>query len=158
MIRKNSNGIQRLVSWLTVFAIFAMPVSVFAQTQIKYHSNKYKPTDDVKVGRQAAAEVEQQMPILNDNEATSYVSRIGQRLVAAIPSEFQHPEFQYYFKIVNASDINAFALPGGPMYVNRGMIEAARTEGEMAGRMGPELSHVSLRHGPAPAPKPPKYS
>ena len=158
MIRKNSHGIQRLVSWLTVVAIFAMPVSVFAQTQIKYHSNKYKPTDDVKVGRQAAAEVEQQMPILNDNEATSYVSRVGQRLVSAIPSEFQHPEFQYYFKIVNARDINAFALPGGPMYVNRGMIEAARSEGEMAGVMSHELAHVFLRHGTAQASKAQKYS
>ena len=158
MIRKNSNGIQRLVSWLTVVAIFAMPVSVFAQTQIKYHSNKYKPTDDVKVGRQAAAEVEQQMPILNDNEATGYVSRVGQRLVNAIPSEFQHPEFQYYFKIVNARDINAFALPGGPMYVNRGMIEAAHSEGEMAGVMAHELAHVFLRHGTAQASKAQKYS
>lgn len=158
MIRKNSNRIQRLMSWLTVVAIFLMPVSVFTQTQIKYHSNKYKPTDDVKVGRQAAAEVEQQMPILNDNQATSYVSQVGQRLVSAIPSEFQHPEFQYYFKIVNARDINAFALPGGPMYVNRGMIEAARSEGEMAGVMAHELAHVFLRHGTAQASKAQKYS
>ncbi len=157
MIRKSSNGIQRLMAWLTVVAVFAMPVSVFSQTQIKYHSNKYKPTDDVKVGRQAAAEVEQQMPILNDTDATSYVSRVGQRLVSAIPSEFQHPEFQYYFKIVNARDINAFALPGGPMYVNRGMIEAARNEGEMAGVMAHELSHVALRHGTAQASKAQKY-
>ncbi len=157
MIRKHSNRVQRLMTWLTVFAVFAMPVSVFSQTQIKYHSNKYKPTDDVKVGRQAATEVEQQMPILNDNDATSYVSRIGQRLVSSIPSEFQHPEFQYYFKIVNASDINAFALPGGPMYVNRGMIEVAHTEGEMAGVMAHELSHVALRHGTAQASKAQKY-
>ena len=157
MIKKNSNGRQRLLAWLTVVAIFAMPVSVFSQTQIKYHSNKYKPTDDVKVGRQAAQEVEQQMPILNDNEATSYVSRVGQRLVNSIPSEFQHPEFQYYFKVVNARDINAFALPGGPMYVNRGMIEAAHNEGEMAGVMAHELSHVALRHGTAQASKAQKY-
>ena len=153
----NSNPIRRLLTWLTVVAICAMPVSVFSQTQIKYHSNKYKPTDDLKVGRQAAAEVEQQMPILNDNDATSYVSRVGQRLVNAIPSEFQHPEFQYYFKIVNARDINAFALPGGPMYVNRGMIEAAHNEGEMAGVMSHELAHVFLRHGTAQASKAQKY-
>ena len=157
MIRTNSKGIKGLLAWLTVFAVFAMPVSVFSQTQIKYHSNKYKPTDDVKVGRQAAAEVEQQMPILNDNVATSYVSRVGQRLVNSIPPEFQHPEFSYYFKIVNARDINAFALPGGPMYVNRGMIEAARNEGEMAGVMAHELSHVALRHGTAQASKAQKY-
>lgn len=165
MIRKDSNNIQRrvfniqqFVAWLTVIAIFAMPVSVFSQTQIKYHSNKYKVTDDVKVGRQAATEVEQQLPILNDSEVTNYVSRVGQRLVNSIPSEFRHPEFQYYFKVVNARDINAFALPGGPMYVNRGMIEAARTEGEMAGVMAHELSHVALRHGTAQATKAQKYS
>jgi hypothetical protein len=157
MIGQYSSRVQRLMTCLTVFAIFAMPISVFSQTQIKYHSNKYKPTDDVKVGRQAAAEVEQQMPILHDNEATSYLSRVGQRLVNNIPSEFQHPEFQYYFKIVNARDINAFALPGGPMYVNRGMIEAAHNEGEMAGVMAHELSHVALRHGTAQATKAQKY-
>ena len=148
---------QSLIAWVALVAMALMPLSAIAQTQIKYHSNKYKPTDDVKVGRQAAQEVEQQMPILNDNEATSYVSRVGQRLVNSIPSEFQHPEFQYYFKVVNARDINAFALPGGPMYVNRGMIEAAHNEGEMAGVMAHELSHVALRHGTAQASKAQKY-
>jgi predicted Zn-dependent protease len=157
MIRKHNTSLQRLMALLTVFALFAMPVSVFTQTRITLHSNKYSPSDDVKVGRQAAAEVEQQMPILNDYEATNYVSRVGQRLVNSIPPEFQHPEFQYYFKIVNARDINAFALPGGPMYVNRGMIEAARNEGEMAGVMAHELSHVALRHGTAQASKAQKY-
>src|SRR5204863_6522868 len=78
--------------------------------------------------------------------------------VAAIPPEFQHPEFRYYFKVLNASDINAFALPGGPMYVNRGMIQAARTEGEMEGVMAHELSHVALRHGTAQATKAQKYA
>src|SRR6266498_193487 len=158
MIRRQVNKLQGLVAWLTVFAVFAMPVAVFSQTQIKYHSNKYKPSDDVKLGRQAAAEVEQQMPILRDPEATSYISRVGQRLVSSIPPEFQHPEFQYYFKVLNASDINAFALPGGPMYVNRGMIQAAHNEGEMAGVMAHELSHVALRHGTAQATKAQKYA
>ncbi len=157
MIRKNQTSRQRLLASLTALAILAMPVSVFTQTKISLHSNKYKPADDVKVGRQAAAEVEQQMPILNDSDATNYISRVGQRLVSSIPPEFQHPEFNYYFKIVNARDINAFALPGGPMYVNRGMIEAARNEGEMAGVMAHELSHVALRHGTAQASKAQKY-
>src|ERR1041385_8759955 len=157
MITKPANRFGRLAAWLTVMAVMCMPISVWSQTKISYHSNKYKPSDDVKAGRQAAQEVEQQMPILNDPEATAYVSRVGQRLVNAIPEEFQHPEFQYYFKIVNASDINAFALPGGPMYVNRGMIEAAHNEGEMAGVMAHELSHVALRHGTAQATKGQKY-
>ena len=91
--------------------------------------------------------------MLNDQITTDYVASVGERLVAAIPAEFQHPEFRYRFKVVDASDINAFALPGGPMYVNRGMIQAARNEGEMAGVMAHELSHVALRHATAQATK-----
>ncbi|HYJ44982.1 MAG TPA: M48 family metallopeptidase [Pyrinomonadaceae bacterium] len=149
---------QTLLVSVVALALFALPLTTLAQTRISYHSNKYSPSDDVKAGQQAAREVEQQMPIMRDQEVEDYVTRVGERLVAAIPSEFQHPEFHYYFRVVNASDINAFALPGGPMYVNRGMIEAARNEGEMAGVMAHELSHVALRHGTAQATKAQKYS
>ena len=157
MIKTRHYTARRLIACLALASTFLLPVSVFSQTKISYHSNKFKPQDDVKLGRQAAQEAERQMPILRDREATDYVSTVGQRLVSAIPQEFQHPEFQYYFKIINASDINAFALPGGPMYLNRGMIEAARNEGEMAGVMAHELSHVALRHGTAQATKAQKY-
>src|SRR5687767_1601288 len=156
-MRRYQTSRQPLIAMIMAFAIFAMPVSVFSQTQIKLHSNKYKITDDVQLGRQAAQEVEQQMPILRDGDVTSYVSRVGERLAASVPSQFQHPGFDYYFRVVNARDINAFALPGGPMYVNRGMIEAARNEGEMAGVMAHEISHVALRHGTAQASKAQKY-
>lgn len=148
---------QRLIAWVTLVAMAAFPLSISAQTQIKYHSNKFSVQDDVKLGRQAAQEAEQQFPLLNDEQVRGYVESVGRRLVNAIPSQFQHPEFNYYFKVINASDINAFALPGGPMYVNRGMIEAAKTEGEMAGVMAHELSHVALRHGTAQATKAQKY-
>ena len=157
MIRKLVFKPQILVAWITLVAISVMPLSVFAQTQIKYHSNKYSVQDDVQLGREAARQAESQFPLLRDNEVQGYVEDVGRRLVAAIPSQFQHPEFQYYFKVVNARDINAFALPGGPMYVNRGMIQSARTEGEMAGVMAHEISHVALRHGTAQATKGQKY-
>ena len=157
MIRKSVFSRQTLVAWIALITISVMPFSALAQTQIKYHSNKYKTQDDVRLGRQAAQEAESQFPLLRDEQVRGYVENVGRRLVTAIPSEFQHPEFQYYFKVVNASDINAFALPGGPMYVNRGMIEAARTEGEMAGVMAHEISHVALRHGTAQATKGQKY-
>ena len=149
---------QTLIVWLMLVAISVMPFSALAQTQIKYHTNKYSVQDDLKLGRQAAQEAETQFPLLRDANVQSYVENVGRRLVSSIPSQFQHPEFQYYFKVVNARDINAFALPGGPMYVNRGMIEAARTEGEMAGVMAHEISHVALRHGTAQASKGQKYS
>src|SRR5438105_12302162 len=157
----NEFSYRKATGWLALqiaVAIVLMPLASLAQTKNTYHPNKFKPADDVRLGRQAAAEAEQQFPLLRDAEVGAYVERVGQRLVAAIPPEFQHPEFRYYFKVLNASDINAFALPGGPMYVNRGMIQAARTEGEMAGVMAHELSHVALRHGTAQATKAQKYT
>jgi hypothetical protein len=158
MNRQVIRNTTKRLALLIASAIVAMPLATFAQTKISYHGNKFQPTDDVKLGRQAAAEAEQQFPLLRDSEVNAYVEKVGQRLVASIPAEFQHSEFRYYFKVIDASDINAFALPGGPMYVNRGMIEAARTEGEMAGVMAHELSHVALRHGTAQATKAQKYA
>lgn len=157
MISRSADRRRASIALITLFAFFVMPLALSAQTQIKYHSNKFKPEEDVKLGRQAAQEAEQQFPLLRDEEVRSYVARVGDRLVAAIPPQFRHSEFQYSFKVVNANDINAFALPGGPMYVNRGMIEAARNEGEMAGVMAHEISHVALRHGTAQATKAQKY-
>lgn len=157
MNRSEFRSAHRWLAWMIAIAIVLVPLSAFGQTKIVYHSNKYKVEDDVKLGIQAAGEAERQFPLLRDSEANSYVERVGRRLVAAIPSEFQQPQFRYSFKVINASDINAFALPGGPMYINRGMIEAARTEGEMAGVMAHELSHVALRHGTAQATKGQKY-
>jgi hypothetical protein len=119
--------------------------------------NKYTPAQDVQLGREAAAEAEKQLPVMRDDLVTSYIEGIGRRLVDAIPPELRHPEFRYTFKAVNVREINAFALPGGPMYVNRGMIEAAKNEGEIAGVMAHELSHVVLRHGTAQASKATKY-
>ena len=133
--------------------MWILPVVAVAQTQIVAPKNKYKVQDDIKLGTQAAAEVERQFPIINDSDANAYLERVGSRLVAAIPRQFNQPAFDYRFKWVNASDINAFALPGGPMYVNRGMLEAAKTEGEMAGVMAHEISHVALRHTTAQATK-----
>src|SRR5436309_4801116 len=140
-----------------IFAIAFAAGLASPQTRVVPPKNSYTPAQDVELGRQAAAQAEQQLPILRDDLVSSYVEAIGNRLVRAIPPELQHPEFRYSFKVVNVREINAFALPGGPMYVNRGMIEAAHTEGEVAGVMAHELSHVVLRHGTAQASKATKY-
>lgn len=144
---------KNLTTLLLVWSILLMPLAVMGQTRIKASKNKYKIQDDVKIGNETSKEVEKQMPILNDAESSRYIQNVGDGLVRGIPREYQHSEFNYRFKIVNASDINAFALPGGPMFVNRGMIEAAKNEGEMAGVMAHEISHVALRHGTAQATK-----
>src|SRR5262245_66181748 len=87
-------------------------VAVAQGTKITPPKNNYKPADDVQIGREAAAEVSKELPLLPENgEADKHVERVGGILAAAIPPEFQHSEFHYTFSVVNASDINAFALP-----------------------------------------------
>ena len=151
-----NNSILRFGAALSLSVMLALtPALTLAQgTKLQAPKNKYSVQDDVQLGQQAAAEVKQQMPTLPDNSsADDYVERVGERLIGAIPPEYQNRAFRYSFDVVNARDINAFALPGGPMFVNRGMIEAARSEGEMAGVMAHEISHVALRHGTAQATK-----
>jgi Zn-dependent protease with chaperone function len=125
------------------------PMLALAQTPVKLPKNKYTPEQDVKLGRDAVVEVEKQLPLITDDDIVGYVNRLGRRLVDVAPPELDHPAFEYSFKVVNMREINAFALPGGPMYVNRGMIEAAGNEAEVAGVMAHELAHVLLRHGTA---------
>src|ERR1043165_6838305 len=141
----------RVSALVLTFLLLLTPLASFGQTHIVAPKNKYSPQDDVRLGQQAAQQVYQQMPMLNDSRVRDYVASVGRRLAAAIPPEYQHPEFRYTFDVVNARDINAFALPGGPMFVNRGMIEAADNEGMMAGVMAHEMSHVALRHATAQA-------
>ena len=120
-----------------------------AQTKIVPPKNKYSPEQDVELGRKAAAESRRTLPIIRNEEIDSFLDRVGRRLVAAAPADLNNPLFEYSFTPVNQKDINAFALPGGPMFVNRGMIEAATREDEVAGVMAHELAHVLLRHGTA---------
>ncbi|MGB2715246.1 MAG: M48 family metallopeptidase [Vicinamibacterales bacterium] len=139
-------------------AVSMLAGSAAAQTKITPPKNGYSPQQDVELGREAAAEVRQQMPMLNDGRTEDYVEDIGERLIAHVPPEFRQPAFKYSFDVVNLRDINAFALPGGPMFVNRGMIQAAGSEAEVAGVMAHELSHVVLRHGTAQASKGQKFA
>jgi Zn-dependent protease with chaperone function len=157
-------GSLRVLFTLMLVLAFATPQFVLAQTQttaaptpIVLHKNKYSPMEDVRIGREAASQAERQLQIVRDPQLSEYLESVGQNLVRSIPPEFQHPEFRYYFKVVADRSINAFALPGGPMYVNTGAIMAARNEGELAGVMAHELSHVALRHGTAQATKAQKW-
>lgn len=114
-----------------------------AQTKIKSGFNLFSAEQDVEIGVQSAREAEQQLPLMNDAQVNDYVNRIGRRLAQNAGG----PNFPYQFKVVNASDINAFALPGGPIYINRGVLDQARNEGEVAGVIAHEIAHVALRHG-----------
>lgn len=144
---------KRFAAAALVATMLVLPITAIAQTKITAPKNKYKVQDDVKIGNEYSAQIEKQFPIISDSDSANYIQRVGNRLVASIPPEFRHPEFNYRFKWVNARDINAFALPGVPMYVNRGLMEAARNEGELAGVMAHEISHGALRHSTAQATK-----
>jgi len=134
-------------------AVCLSAAGLFAQTVVKPPKNKYTPQQDVQLGREAAAEVRKQYPIIQDERINRYLTRLGNRLVAAAPPELKEPVYEYSFTPVNLKEINAFALPGGPMFVQRGMFDAAASEAEVAGVMAHELSHVLLRHGTANATK-----
>ena len=114
-----------------------------AQTQVKPGFNLFSVQQDIEIGKQSAVEAERQLPMLNDSSVEDYVDDLVERLGAAAPGH----KFPYQGKVVNATDINAFALPGGYLYMNRGLIEAARSEGELAGVMAHEIAHIALRHG-----------
>lgn len=97
-----------------------------------------------QIGFQTATEVYKQMPVLPDSSPeTRYVRSIGHRLVAAIPAQYSWP---FEFHVVASKEINAFALPGGEMFVNLGAITAASDEAELAGVMAHEMSHVYMQH------------
>ncbi len=97
-----------------------------------------------QLGQQTAAEVYKQMPVLPDGSAeTQYVQQLGRKLVSVIPPENSWP---YQFHVVPQKEINAFALPGGPVFVNIGTITAAADEAQLAGVMAHEISHVYMQH------------
>jgi predicted Zn-dependent protease len=99
-------------------------------------------SDEIAIGRQAQAEVRKETPELRDATVQNYVTRIGRRLAAPAKGA----RYPYSFSIANYREINAFALPGGPVWVNRGAIEAARNESQLAGVLAHEIAHISQRH------------
>ncbi len=104
-----------------------------------------------QLGLKTAAEVYKQMPMLPDSSpVTQYVQRLGKNLQTVIPGRYSWP---YQFHVVQQTDINAFALPGGPIFVNVGTINAAENEAELVGVLAHEMSHVYMQHSAKQAPK-----
>jgi beta-barrel assembly-enhancing protease len=104
-----------------------------------------------KLGLQAAGEVYKQMPVLPDSSPeTRYIQQLGRKLQAVIPANRSWP---YQFHVIPSADINAFALPGGPIFVNLATITAADNEAELAGVLAHEMSHVYMQHSAKQAPK-----
>jgi predicted Zn-dependent protease len=139
---------------LVLVALFLFaPASAWAQTRVKAPRNFFGVGTDVQAGEEAAREVERETRPYHDAEVADYVERVGRRLVESIPEEYRRRQFEYTFRVIDEKDANAFALPGGRVYVNSGLLETAGGEGELAGVLAHEISHVALRHGTASASK-----
>lgn len=98
--------------------------------------------DEIEMGREYAAKIEQELPLISDPAVTEYVDQLGRD----IASRTSRPNLPWEFHVVDAAEVNAFAVPGGFIYVNRGLIERAEHFDELAGVLGHEIGHVVLRH------------
>jgi hypothetical protein len=121
----------------------AVALAANGRTVLKPGWNMFSPKQDIEVGQQVSQDAERQLPMLDNARVDNYVNALGRRLAEKAPGE----QYPYSFKVVNDKAINAFALPGGPIYINRGVIEAADNESQLAGVIAHEISHVALRHG-----------
>ena len=136
---------KRITASAMVAACFAALVWAQGPTQFHPGFNLFSKEQDVQLGQENAAQVRKQRAVIKDPFLTEYVTRVGKRLVSA--REAQESGFPFTFEVVADPSINAFALPGGPMFINTGLLRAVDNEGQLAGVMGHEMSHVILRHG-----------
>src|SRR5271166_2801326 len=128
-----------------ILVLFAMSALAEGPTQIKPGLNLFSKQQDVQLGQEAAAQVRKQMTVIKDPTLTAYVNAVGKRLMAS--QEATASGFPFTFEVIANPSINAFALPGGPMFINTGLLRAVDNEAQLAGVMGHEMSHVILRHG-----------
>src|SRR5207247_694649 len=123
---------------------FATAVAMAAdRTVIRPGWNLFSTQQDIEMGRSLADQVESAMTLSNQNNANTYIYALGKQLAAQAPGD----HYPWQFKIINDDRINALALPGGYVYVTRGLIEAGSSEPELAGILAHEMAHVVLRHG-----------
>ena len=97
---------------------------------------------EVQLGADYSAQIEKELPIIRDGQVNSYITSLGNSLARVADTR----GLTWYFRIVNSKEVNAFAVPGGYVYVNRGLIERAANMSQLAGVLGHEIAHVTLRH------------
>ena len=107
--------------------------------------NTFSKEQDIRLGQEAAQQVRQKSEVVQNQFLQDYVNRIGQRL--ANTPEARQSQFTFTFTVINDPSVNAFALPGGPMFIHSGLLKDVDNEAQLAGVMGHEMSHVILRHG-----------
>jgi Zn-dependent protease with chaperone function len=140
-----STGHMRGIVLLAALCLLLVPGAFAQRTQLRPGWNMFSPQQDVELGKRAAGDAQKQLTLCNAPKVDAYLTQLGLRLASKLnTSGVQYP---WEFHCVNDKAINAFALPGGYVFVNRGTIEAADNEAQLAAVMAHELSHVALRHG-----------
>jgi predicted Zn-dependent protease len=99
-------------------------------------------SDEIAIGRQANAQVRRQVPELTDDRVRGYVTDLGRALVRVAPG----PAYPYSFSVADDRNLNAFALPGGPVWIHRGILHAATSERHVVGVLAHEIAHIAERH------------
>jgi len=138
-----------IVALAAALAIGLSPAISADRTRLQPGWDLFSPEQDIQIGKRLAAQVPKQMTLLDNRRVDDYLNQLGRRLAAHAPG-YKYP---YAYRCVNSAAINAFALPGGDIYIDRGVIEAASNEAELAGVMAHETAHVALRHGTSQASK-----
>jgi Zn-dependent protease with chaperone function len=126
-----------------LFMLSATSALAADRKELKPGFNFFSVDQDVQMGREAAAEVNRTMPVIQNQELTGYLTRISQRLAKSKRAG----SFPFSLSVINDPSINAFALPGGPIFVHTALLTAADNESQVAGVLAHEMSHVALRHG-----------
>lgn len=124
--------------------VFLVTIPAYVRAQSPFMLSE---KEELEMGRLASAAIEKDIRLIEDPSIVKYVTDLGQALV----QKSGRAEIVYTFKVVDAPEINAFALPGGHIYVNRGLIEAADSQNELAGVLAHEIGHVVGRHGASQA-------
>ena len=138
MLNHSFRGRTGLLAFILVLGTGAIAES----KEIKPGWNLFSRQQDIQLGQEAAKQIEDGVTIVQDRELTDYVADMGKRLAA----NSQSPDYPYTFKVVADPSINAFALPGGPIYIHTGTIASADNEAQLAGVIAHEIGHVALRH------------
>jgi Zn-dependent protease with chaperone function len=151
-IQKMNGGWRRrsdtkLLASMALALLFLAPGMAWGVEPVEFKPgfNLFSPQQDVQLGRESAQEVDNAYPLVTDPQVLRYINDLGRRLASLAPNN--NSDYAWTFKVINSSDINAFALPGGYVYVNCGTIAAAENEAQLAGVMAHESGHVVMRHG-----------
>ena len=125
----------RVRAALTGVAVVVFAISPAAITLVSV-------PQEIEIGREANAQVRKKTAELRDPQVTAYITRVGQRLAKAAPGA----KYPYTFAVADYREINAFSLPGGPVWINRGVLHASTNESQVAGVLAHEIAHIAQRH------------